>query len=173
MIQFNFPDHTKIVLSADGIWCDFYHLPFDAARDLGLTGTLPSSALDDRQHLSYPLQTLLNFVEKTPKSGKISLKYKEHDIDPMIQGIPNANDFRRKVQFIKSVVSEWVTNGGLGNSDMSPEGRLRWMGYREKVNVKTPYKHVWVTVGARNRDDRRVAWFDPEKPNEIVPDIEA
>ena len=31
--QFNFPDHTKLILSADGSWCDFYHLPLEAARD--------------------------------------------------------------------------------------------------------------------------------------------
>ena len=80
----------------------------------------------------------------------------------MIQGIPQANDFRRKIEFIRLVVKEWVTNGGLGVSDMEPEGRLRWGGYRELVNVKVPYKHVWVTVGGRNGDDRRVAWFDPK-----------
>lgn len=90
----------------------------------------------------------------------------------MIQGIPTANDFRKKVEFIRSVVKEWVSNGGLGNSEMEPKGRLRWAGYRELVNVKVPYKHVWVTVGARNGDDRRVAWFDPKKPESIISDIE-
>ena len=29
--QFNFPDHTKIVLDATGTWCHFWHLPQDAA----------------------------------------------------------------------------------------------------------------------------------------------
>lgn len=91
----------------------------------------------------------------------------------MLQGIPQANDFRSKVQFIKTIVAEWIRNGGLGNSEMDPKGRLRWGGNRELVNVKVPYKHVWVTVGARNGDDRRVAWFDPKKPKEILPDIQA
>jgi hypothetical protein len=90
----------------------------------------------------------------------------------MIQGIPQANDFRKKIEFVKAIVGEWVGNGGIGNSEMAPEGRLRWGGHRECVNVKVPYKHVWVTVGARGGDDRRVAWFDPRKPREIVPDIE-
>jgi hypothetical protein len=94
-------------------------------------------------------------------------------IDPMIQGIPQANDFRKKVEFIRDIVGEWIRNNGLGNSDMEPVGRLRWAGCREKVNLKVPYKHVWVTVGARNGDNRRVAWFDPSKPHEIEPDIEA
>jgi hypothetical protein len=97
---------------------------------------------------------------------------KRPEIDPMIQGIPQANDFRKKVEFIRLVVKEWTKNGGLGVSDMSTVGRLRWQGVREMVNVKVPYKHVWVTVGARNGDDRRVAWFNPRKPTELVPDIE-
>ena len=166
--QFNFPDHTKIVISACGTWCDFYHLPLEAARDLSLNGTLPASALDDRQRLSYPLQTLLNFMSKPSKSTT----RRRPEIDPMIQGIPQANHFRKKIDFIRMVVKEWVTKGGLGNSNMEPEGRLRWTGCRELVNVKTPYKHVWVSVGARNGDDRRVAWFDPKRPLDIVPDIE-
>jgi hypothetical protein len=156
------------VLSADGTWCDFYHLSLEAARDLSVKGTLPASALDDRQHLSYPLQTLLNFMAKPARTAT----RKRPEIDPMVQGIPQANDFRKKVEFIRLVVKEWVSNGGLGVSDLSTAGRLRWQGVRELVNVKVPYKHVWVTVGARNGDDRRVAWFNPRKPTELVPDIE-
>ncbi|RDL36796.1 Serine kinase [Venustampulla echinocandica] len=169
--QFNFPDHTKIVISADGTWCNFYHLPLEAARDLSVKGSLPPSALDDRQHLSYPVQTLLNFMNKPVRTVKSTTK-RRPEIDPMISGIPQANDFRRKIEFIRLAVKEWVMNGGLGNSNMEPGKRLRWYGCREQINVKVPYKHVWVTVGARGGDDRRVAWFDPRKPNDIVPDIE-
>lgn len=168
--QFNFPDHTKVVISADGVWCDFYHLPLEAALDLSAKGTISGAALDDRQHLSYPLQTLLNFVSKPNRSVKSTTR-KRPEIDPIIQGIPSANDFRKKVEFIRSAVKEWVSNGGIGNSNMEPRGRLRWTGCRELVNVKIPYKHVWVAVGSRNNDDRRVAWFDPRKPNVDIPDI--
>ncbi|CAG8950346.1 hypothetical protein HYFRA_00006839 [Hymenoscyphus fraxineus] len=166
--QFNFPDHTKIVVSKDGTWCDLYHLPMDAARDLRERGTLTTAALDDRQHLSYPLQTLLNFMSKPSKNTS----RRRPEIDPMIQGIPEANQFRKKIEFIKDVIKEWVTNGGLGCSNFNYEHRLRWTGHRELVNVKIPYKHVWVTVGARGGDDRKVAWFDPNAPAEKVPDIE-
>lgn len=150
------------------MWCDFYHLPLEAARDLSEKGTLPAAALDDRQRLSYPLQTLLNFMSKPSKAAT----RRRPEIDPMIQGIPQANFFRKKIEFIRLVVKEWVTNGGLGNSNMEPEKRLRWAGCREIINVKVPYKHVWVTVGANMGDDRRVAWFDPTKPEAIVSDIE-
>lgn len=169
--QFNFPDHTKIVLSSDGVWCDFYHLPIEAARDLEQKGTMGPDALDDRQHLSHPLQTLLNFMTKSSRAGRATTR-KRPEIHPILQGIPQANDFRRKVEFILRVVKEWTSNGGLGKSDMSPEGRLRWKGYREQVNVEIPYKHVWVSVGGGQPDERRVAWFDPTKPDKINPDME-
>ncbi|TAQ86051.1 hypothetical protein B7494_g5630 [Chlorociboria aeruginascens] len=170
LLKFNFPDHTKVLISADGTWCDFYHLPLEAARELSQNGTISAAALDDRQRLSYPLQTLLNFMAKPTRPARTTRKRPE--IDPMIQGIPQANDFRRKVEFIKAVVKEWVANGGLGNSNLDPKVRLKWIGHRELVNVKVPYKHVWTTIGARNGDGRKVAWFDPKTPEAILHDIE-
>lgn len=94
------------------------------------------------------------------------------EIDPMEAGVPEANAFREKIQFIRLVVKEWVTNGGLGISDMSSEGRLRWKGSRESINVKVPYKHVWVTVGCKNGDERKVMWYNPRKPDEVNPDVQ-
>lgn len=90
----------------------------------------------------------------------------------MLQGIPQANEFRKKIEFIRSVVNEWTTNGGIGISDTTIEGRLRWCGSRELVNVKIPYKTVWVTLGGQGNDDRKVAWFNPRKPADLIPDIE-
>lgn len=132
-------------------------------------GAIPPNGLDDRSMLSYPLQTLLNFDAKPSKSST----RKRPEINPMIQGIPKINDFRRKIEFVRDAVKEWVSNGGLGNSAMEPETRLRFKGFRETVNVKIPTKHVFATVGARGGDDRRVAWFNPKKPDEIIPDIKA
>lgn len=167
--QFNFPDHTKVVISADGTWCNFYHLPLEAARDLAANGEIPPRGLDDRGMLSYPLQTLLNFMAK-PSTSKTR---KRPEINPLEQGIPEANDFRRKIEFVRDAVKEWVLNRGLGNSNMEPEGRLKFKGFREVANVKLPMKHVWTTVGSRGGDDRRVAWFNPKKPDEIIPDIQS
>jgi hypothetical protein len=110
-------------------------------------------------------------MSKPSRSAKSTTR-KRPEINPMLQGIPQANDFRKKVEFIRLVVKEWVTNGGLGISDMKPAGRLRWNGNRELVNVKVPYKHVWVTVGGKNGDERKVVWFNPRKPDEIVPDMQ-
>jgi hypothetical protein len=124
--------------------------------------------------LSYPLQTLLNFQSKpVSRSTKTATTRKRPEIDPELQGIPAANDFRRKIEFIKNVVKEWVSNGGLGNSSMSREGRLRWTGYREVHNADLAQKHVWVTVGARWGDQRISTFVDPRKPWELGEEAES
>ncbi|EXA53796.1 PLK protein kinase [Fusarium oxysporum f. sp. pisi HDV247] len=174
-LQFNFPDHTKIVIDHTGTWCHFWHLPQDAAERLAATGTIGAAALDDRAMLSYPLQTLLNFQAKpaAPRAGRTTATTRRRpEIAPELQGIPAANDFRRKIVFIKDVVKEWVTNGGLGNSQMSRESRLRWGGHRETISNHAPQKHVWVTVGARWGDQRISTYVDPRKPWELGEDVD-
>lgn len=171
-IQFNFPDHTKIVLDSTGTWCHFWHLPQDAAEKLSSTGELDETALDDRAVLSYPLQTLLNFATKPAiRPTRNATARKRPEINPMLQGIPAANDFRKKVDFIKNVVKEWADNGGMGNSNMSREKRQKWTGYRETVH-NGPSKHVWVTIGARWGDERFSAVVDPKRPHELGEDVE-
>ncbi|POR38222.1 Cell cycle serine/threonine-protein kinase CDC5/MSD2 [Tolypocladium paradoxum] len=174
-LQFNFPDHTKIVLDATGTWCHFWHLPQEAAERLAATGTIGAAALDDRATLSYPLQTLLNFQSKpsVTRSARTTTSRKRPEIDPELQGIPAANDFRRKIEFIKNVVKEWVANGGQGNSSMSRETRLRWTGIRELVNATIPQKHVWVTIGARWGDQRLSTYVDPRKPWELGEEVDS
>lgn len=120
--------------------------------------------------LSYPLQTLLNFAT-VPKSTSNPTR-RRPEISPELQGIPAANNFRQKIEFIRDIVREWNANGGIGNSDMSREKRLRWTGVRETRNVQIPAKHVWVTIGARWGDERLSAYVDPRRPSEIGPDID-
>ncbi|EGX90552.1 Serine/threonine-protein kinase [Cordyceps militaris CM01] len=178
-LQFNFPDHTKIVLDATGTWCHFWHLPQDAAERLAETGTIGATALDDRATLSYPLQTLLNFQTPARASSVAAAANparstrKRPEIDPALQGIPAANDFRRKIDFIRSVVREWVANGGLGNSSMAREHRLRWRGHRETIHSTAPQKHVWVTIGSRWGDQRISTLVDPLRPWELGDEVEA
>ncbi|KAI0898250.1 kinase-like protein [Annulohypoxylon nitens] len=171
-LQFNFPDHTKIVLDATGTWCHFWHLPQEAAEKLATTGELDEAALDERAVLSYPLQTLLNFAAKPAIRPTRNATRKRPDINPMLQGIPAANDFRRKIDFIKNIIKEWVANGGLGNSKMDREHRQQWTGSRETVHSQ-PTKHVWVTIGARWGDSRYSALVDPKKPGELGNEVEA
>lgn len=173
-LQFNFPDHTKIVLDATGTWCHFWHLSQKAADLLATTGDMDETSLDDRAVLSYPLQTLLNFtaVPRPSQSQRnTSVRYRP-EIPVELQGIPAANDFRRKVEFIRAVVKEWAKNGGLGKSDMSREGRLKWPGVRQTKNCEVVTKQVWVTVGARGEDTRHAVWVDSRKPTTLLGDID-
>lgn len=167
--QFNFPDHTKIVLDEEGQWCHFWHLPQEAAEKLAATGELDETALDDRAVLSYPLQTLLNFATKPAVR---TTTRKRPEINPMLQGIPAANHFRQKIEFIRGIIREWVSNGGIGNSRMSRVHRQQWTGCRETVH-SGPSKHVWVTIGARWGDERYSAMVDPKRPGELGEEIEA
>ncbi|KAL2199236.1 hypothetical protein P885DRAFT_31209 [Corynascus similis CBS 632.67] len=179
-MQFNFPDHTKIVLDSAGVWCHFWHLPKDAARRLEETGSLAESALDDRAVLSYPLQTLLNFAKPTSGSssattgsaGSGTNSRRRPVIPQELREIPAANQFRKKIEFVRDVVREWNANGGLGNSDLSRERRLRWTGVRETKGVPIPSKHVWVTIGARGGDERLAAMVDPRRPGIIGEDVD-
>ncbi|KAI0013468.1 kinase-like protein [Xylariaceae sp. FL0662B] len=171
-LQFNFPDHTKIVLDATGTWCHFWHLPQEAAEKLAATGELDEAALDERAVLSYPLQTLLNFATKPAIRPTRNVTRKRPEINPMLQGIPVANNLRQKIEFIKNIVKEWVANGGLGNSNMTREHRQQWTGCRETVH-SGPSKHVWVTIGARWGDERFSAVVDPKKPGELGGEVEA
>jgi hypothetical protein len=163
------------VLDPTGTWCHFWHLPQDAAERLASAGTIGAAALDDRAMLSYPLQTLLNFQSKSTnsRSGRTTTSRRRPEIDPELQGIPAANDFRRKIEFIRNVVKEWVANGGIGNSSMNRDVRLRWTGYRETASVVEPQKHVWVTVGARWGDQRLTTYVDPRKPWELGEEVES
>lgn len=93
-------------------------------------------------------------------------------IPKQLQGIPDANGFRAKIQFMQQVVQEWVRNGGMGRSDMSREGRLKWDGMRQTKNTECVTKHVWVTVGARGKDSRHAVFVDSRRPTVLLEDID-
>lgn len=171
--QFNFPDHTKIVLDATGKWCHFWHLSETAAEHLFRTGELQESSLDNRAVLSYPLQTLLNFTMSNTTSAAASQSGRYRPAIPKeLHGIPDANDFRHKIQFMYQVVHEWVNNSGMGRSDMSREGRLKWDGCRQTKHIECVTKQVWVTVGARGEDSRHAVYVDNRKPTRLLEDID-
>ncbi|KAI1433743.1 Pkinase-domain-containing protein [Xylaria sp. CBS 124048] len=171
-LQFNFPDHTKLVLDATGTWCHFWHLNQASAEKLATKGELDESALDERGVLSYPVQTLLNFTTKPAVRPTRNPARKRPEIAPEIQGIPGANDFRRKIEFIVNIIREWTANDGLGNSRMDRKHRLMWTGSRE-VAHSGPSKHIWVTIGARWGDSRYSAFVDPKAPGVLGEEIES
>jgi hypothetical protein len=129
--QVNFPDHTKLVISNDGAWLDFYHLPVAAAYDVQAGSRVNAASLADRSVLSYPTSVMLTGV------------YRSHTF----QDVVTANQLGSKLGFVKDVVGLWSTEGGLGC--MGPKKGVKWEGMREEGS-----KLVWVTVGAKGGDGR-------------------
>ncbi|KAI9698502.1 MAG: Cell cycle serine/threonine-protein kinase cdc5/MSD2 [Candelina mexicana] len=136
--QFNFPDHTKVIVSEDGQWCDFYHLPASAAIELQRSGTILSNTLDQRDVLSYPTQALLHG------------SYQNSSFSEIVE----ANQLDRKLAFVRDVVVDWCQAGGIGR--ISGNDRRNWEGMREISSAAKSERLVWVTVGARGGDHRYV-----------------
>ena len=129
--QFNFPDHTKLVVSADGTWLDFYHLPTQAAKALKTGKFLEAGALAARSVLCYPTKVLL--------SGS----YRGHEFKQLVK----ENELESKVSFVRDIVGLWAKEGGLGC--MGKKKGVKWKGMLEEGG-----KLVWVTVGAKGGDAR-------------------
>ena len=130
--QINFPDHTKLILSPDGTWLDFYHLSLEAARSLRRGEMLEATSLVERSALRYPTDVIL--------SGS----YRGHDFKQLVI----ENELAAKLAFVKDVVGIWREAGGIGC--MGGRSDLRWDGMSEKGG-----KLVWVTVGAHGGDERK------------------
>ena len=129
--QFNFPDHTKLVVSDDGSWVDFYHLPVAAAQRLKTGGALDADALADRSVICYPTAVILHGA------------YRGHEFKEILK----ENELEAKMTFVKDVVGIWAKEGGLGC--VGEQKGVKWDGMTEKGG-----KLVWVTVGAKGGDGR-------------------
>lgn len=129
--QFNFPDHTKLVISRDGTWLDFYHLPTQAAKALKTGRVLEARALAARSVLCYPTSVML--------SGS----FRGYEFKELVK----ENELNGKLAFVRDVVGLWSNEGGLGC--MGRKEGIKWEGMLEKGG-----KLVWVTVGAKGGDAR-------------------
>ena len=129
--QFNFPDHTKLVVSGDGRWLDFYHLPTQAAKALKTGRVLEAGALAARSVLCYPTSVMLGG------------SYPGHEFKELIK----ENELSGKTAFVRDVVGLWAEEGGLGC--MGKKKGVKWEGMLEEGG-----KLVWVTVGAKGGDTR-------------------
>ncbi|KAF2869396.1 P-loop containing nucleoside triphosphate hydrolase protein [Massariosphaeria phaeospora] len=97
--QFNFPDHTKLILSSDAGYCNFMCLPVTGAVSLKETGDIPWRHVRERENLQGSLQQLL---------------YGSADKADSYKDLTEANTLREKLEFVESVVDGWVQGGGLG-----------------------------------------------------------
>jgi myosin I len=132
--QFNFPDHTKLVLSPHGNYCTFTCLTLDAVTYLQRHSTLPFRFIKDRQQISCSLVALL--------AGSRN--------DPSVEKTMQGNLLREKLNFVVELVDQWISGGGLG---CKPDGEsfIRWEGPR----LEDGKKEEWVTVGRFGGDGER------------------
>lgn len=127
-LQFNFPDHTKMVLSGDGSYCNFTVLALDATRHLQNTGELPLRFIRSREVLS---ASVTNFLYGR---GREVESYRP---------VTEANMLREKLAYVVRVVDAWRAAGGLGAVGDDAKCRLRWDG----PCLQGGLKEDWVTVG--------------------------
>ncbi|RAL07272.1 CDC5/polo family serine/threonine-protein kinase [Aspergillus homomorphus CBS 101889] len=150
--QFNFPDHTKLVISpgrtrSSSPWVDFYHLSPSAARYLSAKGRMHPSGFDTRAVASDEVSTFLGLAY-----GHVA-----STVDERIRDVLDANSFLQKIIFIKDVMKGWIKQGRLGGWPASPDSlsalEIFWEGSQERVHSgSSGSKFVWVTVGAPGGD---------------------
>lgn len=148
-IQFNFPDHTKLVIyqsipsfsePAETLIDLIYLEPRDA-KDLASFGQITHEALERRDLKTFSLNAI--------RRGE-GLRRSELEI-------LRTNEVVEKLDWIRAVIGVWVKEGGLGW--MGAE-KLGWSGLQEKREDKMSdgekggkkVKLQWVTVGRPGGD---------------------
>jgi myosin-1 len=97
--QFNFPDHTKLVLSSEAGYCKFLCLPSEATAKLEDGGDVAWKFIRERATLQASLQQLL---------------YGSADKKDSYKELTERNHLRAKIEFIYELVAGWCQQGGLG-----------------------------------------------------------
>ncbi|EME38410.1 hypothetical protein DOTSEDRAFT_48637 [Dothistroma septosporum NZE10] len=132
-LQVHFPDHTKLVLSADGQVISSTLLTVEATQHLHAKGELLPQHVNSRQVIADSTQSLLS------SSNRVR------------QRTVKANQLSDKLKFVLEVVSQWASGGGLGHLD-EDEGdeKLHWEGLC--VRDQNQRKVDRVTVGRLGGD---------------------
>lgn len=136
-IQFNFPDHTKLLVSKDGNWIEFTHFPANDAMQLARTGVFRPGCLERRSSISQPTTWF-----------KACLNDGEDATDQKPWKALVENHFPLKLEWVRRLVALWVKNGSLGSLARDEEESLVYEGVREKP--KDPEGNedlVWVSLG--------------------------
>ncbi|KAF2270721.1 Pkinase-domain-containing protein [Lojkania enalia] len=124
--QFNFPDHTKLVLSSDAGYCNFVCLSLEAVAHLKKSGAVDWKSVRERENLHGSLQQLL---------------YGSADKADAYKDITEGNHLRAKLEFIETIVDGWIVGGGLGC--LTPIDSFSWTG----PQLEDSRKNEWASVG--------------------------
>lgn len=136
--QFNFPDHTKLLVYRSGgddgrrLMLDLYYLQPEDARYLNKYGSMAEGSMEKRDSITCPISEILR-QEQT--------KY---------VNILTSNQVLQKLSWIRAVVSVWVREGGLGKTGRK---KLAWAGLQDEASERDKkIRMVWVTVGREGGD---------------------
>ena len=143
--QFNFPDHTKMVVyereSAEGgkeFALDMYYLQAADATHLAQHGSFKAKALERRNLATFTVRDILEDV----LAADTKMKRKGYP------DVVASNEAKEKLAWIRGVIGCWIKEGGVGRVGGE---RLGWTGLQERGDEKKA-KLVWVSVGRAGGD---------------------
>ncbi|KAF2151122.1 kinase-like protein [Myriangium duriaei CBS 260.36] len=134
-IQLHFPDHTKLVFSADGLYISATLVSEQGAAAMSAQNELPAELLRDRQVLAHSTESFLQAARSSSASNATAR-------------LVRANMLEEKLLFVVQVLDQWTQAGGVGCSKEG-DARLRWDGLWVKDHAK---KVDWITVGRYGGD---------------------
>ncbi|KAI9687121.1 MAG: Cell cycle serine/threonine-protein kinase cdc5/MSD2 [Bathelium mastoideum] len=139
-LQFNFPDHTKLVLSPRATAVSLTHLSVPAARHLRAQRELPQRHIRQRDTLACGTEALLRGTA-IGADGELR----------RFGDVVRANAVREKLEFVGRVVEGWIKGQGLGRVGEGEDVRdVFWDG---QMAVEAGKKLEWVTVGRFGGDE--------------------
>jgi len=130
--QIHFPDHTKLVFSADGLHISATLVPAEGFTAIRQYNEVPIKVLRGRETITHPIHALLYGSQP----GRGQKPYAE---------LVKANMVEQKLEFLLRVLEQWISGGGLGRGD----ARVQWEGPSVKEQAR---KSDWVTVGRTGGD---------------------
>ena len=131
-LQIHFPDHTKLVISADGQLVSATCISTEAAAYLSANNDLLPHHVSSREIFADTIYSLLH------EGGRIRSR------------TVKANALPAKLGWVAEVVGQWVGNGGMGKMDEDRGGeKIYWEG----MTVKDCRKSDRATVGRYGGDE--------------------
>lgn len=136
-LQVHFPDHTKLILSADGTQTAMTCISTDAVAYLTANQDLLPHHVSSREVFADTTHALLH------EGGRIRAR------------IIKANRLEDKLHYILGIVDQWIAKDGLGKMDDGAAATSAWQGLAVAVPEGGKQQmHHRITVGRHGGDER-------------------